>query len=174
MAEIKKISYTHDALIDAIIACPHASQRELAALFGYTEAWISQIIHSDSFQVRLEGRRKETVDPILLQKTEERLEGLMGQAMTVLSEKLEATRNPELAARVLDISARARGYGARDRAGVQVNASFVVALPQKAASGQDWQAEHAPAVHRAAGPMLENRSGVALSVDTVIDVPSTV
>jgi hypothetical protein len=169
MAEIKKISYTHDALIDAIIACPAASQRELAALFGYTEAWISQIIHSDSFQLRLEERRKDTVDPILLQKTEERLEGLMGQAMEVLSEKLQASRNPDLAARVLDISARARGYGARER-GVQVNASFVVALPQKAASGQDWQAQHAPQVQRIDGPLLTTR----IDVDTVIDVPSTV
>lgn len=162
MAEIKKVRYTHDAMIDFIIVNPAASQRELAALFGYTESWISQVMSSDSFKARLEARKKEVTDPLLIQSVEERLEGVTRQALEVLGEKLEVTRSAELAAKVLDISTRALGYGARDRTQVQVNAQFVVALPPKANSGQEWQAEHSP--------LPPPRAQVTL--DTVIEVPA--
>lgn len=163
MAEILKVRYTHDALIDAIIAAPHAKQRELAAIFGYTEGWISQIMSSDAFKVRLAARRKEVTDPILIQTTEERLEGIAGQAMEVLSEKLTASRSPEIALKALEISTRALGYGARDRSQVNVQANFVVALPGKANSGRDWQQEHRPAALGASQRQLP------ITIDTVIE-----
>lgn len=169
MAEIKKISYTHDALIDTIIAHPAVSQRELATLFGYTEAWMSQIMSSDSFKVRLEARRKETIDPILLARTEERLEGTANLALEVLQEKLSAGRNPELAVKVLDISTRALGYGARDRSQINLQANFVVALPGKAADGQTWQAEHKPEQYRALPPAESRGEATAMRVPLTID-----
>lgn len=166
MAEIQKVNYTHDALIDAIIKEPATTQRELAALFGYTEGWISQVMSSDAFKVRLAARRKEVVDPILIQTTEERLEGLAGQAMAVLSEKLSASKSPEIALKALDISTRALGYGARDRNQVNVQANFVVALPGKAQSGDSWRQEHRPAVSQ------NGANRLPVTVDTVIEVQS--
>src|SRR6478752_1876039 len=114
MAEIAKISYTHDALIDAVIANPASKQKDLARLFGYTESWISQIMSSDSFKVRLEARRKVVIDPILIQNIEERMEGVANQALAVIAEKLEANGSADLATRALEITTRALGYGARD------------------------------------------------------------
>ena len=146
MAEIKRVNYTHDALIDYIIANPASTQRNMAALFGYTEAWISQVMSSDSFKVRLAARKKECVDPILIHSVEERLGGVVDQSLAIIAEKLEATRNVNVALRALDISSRALGYGARDRTSVNVQANFVVALPTKAQNSGEWAQEHAPQV----------------------------
>ena len=57
MTDLKKISYTHDAIIDAIIASPGVSQGELAKEFGYTQTWLSIMIGSDAFQSRLTERK---------------------------------------------------------------------------------------------------------------------
>ena len=160
---VAKVSYTHDALIAAIIANPALTQRELGAIFGYTEGWISQIMSSDSFKVRLEAKRKEVVDPILVATTEERLAGLANQSITVLAEKLETTRSADLAVRSLEISTRALGYGARDRSsGVVLQQQFVVALPTKAENGEEWRKEYAPRA-------MARISGTPITIDTVIE-----
>jgi hypothetical protein len=43
---VQRVSHRHDAIIDAIIADPRISQHELAARFGYTAGWVSQINQS--------------------------------------------------------------------------------------------------------------------------------
>lgn len=50
MAEIQKVSYTHEAIAEWLVVNPASSQGECARFFGYSEAWLSQIIHSDAFQ----------------------------------------------------------------------------------------------------------------------------
>ena len=37
---IKKLSYTHDAMIDHLVANPAISQGQLAGLFGFTQGWV--------------------------------------------------------------------------------------------------------------------------------------
>jgi len=156
MAEIAKVRYRHDALIDAIIADPSARQRELARLFGYTEGWLSQVMSSDSFKVRLAARRAELIDPVLVASVEERLEGLAKQSIGVLVEKLDAAPSGELAIKALEISTRALGYGARDKGNVNIQNNYVVALPQKAANVQEWARDHSPRVAlEAAGVEIE-------------------
>lgn len=142
MPEIVKVSYTHDAMIDLIIASPAINQRTIAAKFGYSEAWISTVFCSDSFKKRLAERKAEIVDPVLVASIEERLEGLARLSMEVLMEKIEAGRSPTLAIQALDISTKARQYGARNAPVVQNN--FVVALPPKSADSDSWAQMHAP------------------------------
>lgn len=115
---IAKLSYTHDAMIDQIIAKPDISQNQLAALFGYTPAWVSQIISSDAFQAKLAERTKELVDPVVRASVEEQFKGIVSRSLDILREKLNrpAHQVPDnLALRSLEISARAAGYGARDQ-----------------------------------------------------------
>lgn len=158
---LKKVRYTHEAMVDQLVANPAISQRELAAIFGYTEGWISQVLSSDSFQARLHARKSELVDPSIVASVDVRLQGVARQSMEVISEKLAATRSPDLALRALDISSRALGYGARQAPGVTVQQSFVVSLPAKAQDAQTWINEYSPGGQQARPTQGPARESVA-------------
>jgi hypothetical protein len=110
---IKKVSYTHEALADLILANPAISQNDLAAHFGYTPGWISQVIASDAFQAFISERKDKIVDPLLRGAVEESMKGLVLQSMQRLREKLEANPSDQLVLEVFKNSTRALGYGAR-------------------------------------------------------------
>lgn len=113
--QIDRISYTHDAVIDFIIANPQASQGQIAAQFGYTPAWMSIIINSDAFQARLRSRRNEVVDPALVATVNDRFKGVLSRSLEKLADLLETPSPPpnvilkavELGARGLDVG----GFG---------------------------------------------------------------
>ena len=110
---VAKTSYTHEALADLILGNPAISQNELAAHFGYTPGWISQIIASDAFQAFLAERKDEIVDPLLRGAIEESMKGLVLQSMERLRDKLAANPSDQLVLEVFKNSSRALGYGAR-------------------------------------------------------------
>lgn len=143
---IAKISYSHDAMIDLIIANPGINQDEIAKTFGYTPGWISQVIASDAFQSRLAARKNEIVDPLIRASVEERLKGLAHRSLEVLMRKLnsaDAAISDELALGAAKIATTALGYGAK-QAAVQNNVQFVVQVPPKSADPATWLKEHAP------------------------------
>lgn len=110
----KRISYTHDAMIDILIREPFISQNELAEVFGYSPAWISIVLNSDMFQARLAARKEEVVNPVLRASLEERLRGIVVRSMEVLQDKLskDAGQVPDnLALRALELGAKAMGLG---------------------------------------------------------------
>lgn len=131
-----KVNYTHDAMIDLILAEPGITQQQLAVKMKYTFGWVSRVIGSDAFQARLAYRKADVVDPEIKQNFEDRLKGLANQSLAVIQHKLDATQNADLAIKALDLSTRALGFGARVQ-NVQQN-NFVVALPQKAVSESEW------------------------------------
>ena len=145
---IKRVTYTHDMMIDAMLANPTISNQELATLFGYTAPWISQIKNSGAFQERLAERRKETSDPILIASIEDKFRGIVDRGLDVMAEKLNQPAGmvpADVAMKAIDLGARALGYGAKATSqGTQVNATFVVALPNKAESEASWSAAHNP------------------------------
>lgn len=57
MAEIKSLSICHQAIMDYLMAHPTERLQDVAKAFGYTPAWLSQIIHSDAFQVMLKEKQ---------------------------------------------------------------------------------------------------------------------
>lgn len=116
---IAKTSYSHDALIDLILANPAITQNELAATLGYTPGWVSQVIGSDAFQAALATRKDQIVDPLLRGAVEESFKGLVLQSMHKLREKLEANPSDNLVLEVFKNSTRALGYGSR----IEVNAN---------------------------------------------------
>lgn len=142
---IKKVSYTHDAMIDEILQDPNITGVQLAKKFGYTQAWISRIKASDAFKERLAKRKGELIDPIICQKVEEKLEALVSRAADVILEKLDATPDAGLAIKAIDVAARAAGFGVKS-AGVQVNTQFVVQMPSKAPDAAAWAAECKPII----------------------------
>ena len=137
---IEKLSYSHKAMIDLLVANPMISQGELARAFGYTQAWISRILRSDSFREQLALRTSEMVDPLVLQSIEQRFEALVTQSLDILEQKLsrEAQPSADLALKAAELGSRALGYGAR-QGNINVNGNtFVVAMPEKAANSQEW------------------------------------
>lgn len=140
-ARLQRVHYTHDAMIDIVLADPAIKQKELAAKFGVSEAWISRIFGSDAFQAALAKRRADITDPFVVATMEERIKGLAFQSLEVLAEKLEETRNADLALKSLDIAGKALGFGAKHVAN-NVQNNFVVQLPDKANSSADWASKH--------------------------------
>ncbi len=135
--------YSHEAMIDVIIAEPTLTQRELAKRFDRSENWISIIMGSDAFQAALAKRRDDVTDPFLIATIEERFRGLANQSLQVLAEKLETTKSADLALKALDISSKALGFGARAGGpGTSVQNNFVVQLPAQIANAQDWANQH--------------------------------
>lgn len=140
---LQKVRFTHDAVIDQIIMQPEITQRELARTWGYTEAWISIIINSDSFKNRLAERKADLVDPIIVASLNERLDGLASRALDKLLDRIEG-RDPLAPGPVKtqDLIAAAKlGVGDRNnRPAVPSNQQnlYVVNLPPPAQNSQTW------------------------------------
>ena len=117
---IARVKYSHDAMIDLLIANPAISQNEIAANFGYTVPWVSRIMNSDAFQARLALRKEELLDPVIVASIEEKFRALASKSLDVVLDKLSVTNSAELGLKALEISAKALGYGAR-----QQNLKFV-------------------------------------------------
>ena len=114
MSAIQKVSYTHDAVIDMIIAQPGISNNELAARFGYTAPWMSMIRSSDAFKARLESRRAELVDPVITASLEDKIRAVTERSVEVLLEKVSqpAALVPDnVALRAAEFGAKAMGLG---------------------------------------------------------------
>ena len=140
---IARVSYTHDAMIDLIVANPAIAQGAIAQHFGYTQAWVSRVMNSDAFQARLAERKTELVDPSLVASIDEKLRALASKSLDVVLEKLTATGSAEMGLKALEITSKALGYGARQQ-NLNVQQNFVVALPPKSASAGDWVQAHRP------------------------------
>lgn len=84
----QKMNYSHDALVEQIIANPTATNRQLGEVFGRTEQWVCMVKNSDMFRERLYARRAEVTDPILTANVESRLEMVTARSLEVLMEKM--------------------------------------------------------------------------------------
>lgn len=109
-----KMRYTHEAMVDLMIQNPGIAQKDLARVFGYTEAWISTIVTSDAFRALLAQRREQFVDPEIRLTVRERHEALARRALQVLQEKLSKPADAvddNLALRAAELSTKALGLG---------------------------------------------------------------
>lgn len=113
---IQKVRYSHDAMIDLIIQNPIVSQNELALVFGYTAGWVSQIIASDAFQMRLAERKDELIDPTIRATVELRFRALVIRSQELLLEMLNKPTHQipaNLVIKTLEVSSKAAGFGAK-------------------------------------------------------------
>ncbi len=137
-----RIRYTHDAMIDMIIENPAISQADIAKNFGMSQTWISRVFGADTFQARLAERKTELIDPQLVASIELRLQGLAMQSIDAIQRKLELNpMDTSTALKALELSTKSLGYGARQEK-VSIQNSFVVALPNQAASAAEWSRKH--------------------------------
>ena len=138
---IARVKYSHDAMIDIMIADPGVSQGALAQQFGYTQAWVSRVVNSDAFLARLAERKADIIDPSIALTLDEKFRALANQSLDIVMDKLAVTKNPDTALKALELSSKALGYGARQQ-NLNVQQNFVVAMPTKVQSPEDWAAMH--------------------------------
>lgn len=140
---VQRVSYSHDAMIDLIIAKPAITQNDIARHFGYTVPWVSRIRNSDAFLARLAERKGDLIDPSIVLSFEEKLKSLADTSLERIMEKLQQPIGGagvvDTAMKALDLSTRALGYGAKAQ-NVAVQQNFVVAMPQKVVSAAEWAA----------------------------------
>jgi len=106
---ITTVGYTHEAMIDLIIAEPTVQTRELAEVFGYSPGWISRILASDAFQARLAERKSQLIDPVVAATLDERLRGVAIHSITLIQEKLTAEESASYAIDALGLATTAMG-----------------------------------------------------------------
>jgi hypothetical protein len=80
---------------------------------------------------------------MIVASIEERFKGAMHLSLSVLTEKLEQTRNADLALKTIDVSTKVLGFGARAAGAGQTN-QFIIQLPPKSDSSEAWNAAHNP------------------------------
>ena len=56
---IQKVNYSHDGMINLILANRGITQNAIAAHYGYSASWVSQVMSSDAFQAKLAERAAE-------------------------------------------------------------------------------------------------------------------
>lgn len=146
--QITKIRYTHDAMIDMLIMKPEISQGELAAMFGFTQGWVSQVMATDMFKARLEQRREQLTDPTIRMTIAERFEAVTRRSLEVLQEKLAkdpAAIPDNLVLRSIELGAKALAVGGNAPSPnpggdhLTVLASRLLALQGRARSGEVYE-----------------------------------
>lgn len=112
MGALAKIRYSHVDMIDYIIAHPGCTQNDLAARYGYTPGWISNVMSSDAWKSAMAARRTELVDPTLAATINERFTALTERSLTRLMEKLDAPQvSDNVVLRAVELGAKAMGVG---------------------------------------------------------------
>lgn len=86
--QIAKVSIKHDAILDYLLVHPAEKLGDVAAYFGMSQAWLSVVIHSDAFQVKLAEKSDECFHSSIL-PLREQLMGVAQVGVAKLGEVLE-------------------------------------------------------------------------------------
>jgi hypothetical protein len=103
MGAVSRLSHTHDQIINWLIVNPDRSLRECADTFGYTQPWLSQLIHSDIFQAELRRRQVDVASRVAA-SVPEKLHAVADIALAKLADKVSESEDPEF---ILDAADRA-------------------------------------------------------------------
>jgi hypothetical protein len=135
---LERVHNIHEAMIDFMVLNPTVTQNDIAKQFDRSVGWVSILINSDSFQAALSKRRDDLLDPVVVASIEEKMKAMVSTSVDVVLEKLQLSRNTDLALKSLEIGSKALGFGARGVGGNQTNNQFVIHLPQKSESSEAW------------------------------------
>lgn len=112
MGRLGKVRYSHLDMIDYLIAHPATSQNDLAARYGYSPSWVSNIMASDAWKSMFAKRRGEMIDPVITQTIEERILAMSNLAHERIMEALERPACPaNVALKAFELGAKSMGLG---------------------------------------------------------------
>jgi hypothetical protein len=91
--QVTRLSHRHEAVLRAMLENPDARLGDIAALLGYTPAWLSTLIHTDAFRAELKKRQGELWEESSV-SIRERLTGIAEAGLDVLGERLANAETP--------------------------------------------------------------------------------
>jgi hypothetical protein len=113
MPEIQRLSVRHDAIMDFLMANPCIKLGDVAAHFSLTQAWLSQVIHSDAFQTRLREKQHiafhHTVLPL-----REKMQNIAHMALDKLAEDLPRESDMKTVLATADSVLDKLGFGSKN------------------------------------------------------------
>lgn len=126
---LQKVSHTHHAIMDYMIANPSVPLKAVAEHFGYTQAWLSTVINSDVFRHAFRERREnwELVhDTKLVSKLHEVATRSLDGLLDILNDKDERP-SPSATNEIAKTALSALGFTSKKAAAptVQVNQQFI-------------------------------------------------
>jgi len=86
--QIQTVNYRHEAIINWMLTNPHRPLKDCAEELGYTQAWLSTIIHSDMFQEAYQVRCRDA-GLTAIHTMRNRVTGVAALALGKLEDRLE-------------------------------------------------------------------------------------
>lgn len=174
MPEIANISPTHEAIMNWLLQNPGVPLRQCADHFGYTQSWLSTVIHSDIFQAKLRERQ----DAVFVRVADDipaKLRSLADVTIEKLTAQIERTEDPEFLLDTADKVLHRMGYApssARNGGNVTVNQqnNFTVNAADLAQARQLMG--NAPAVLPAPQGAAETALICEVSEEVVVELPA--
>jgi len=127
--QLQDLSYRHDGILNWLILNPDKSQGDCARALGYTEAWLSQVINSNLFQMRLQMLQQENREHGVF-TVAEKLAGLADLAIEKTLKNVEVSLDPGFVLSAAEVALKRLGYGAKapvPAGPVQINNTTVIA-----------------------------------------------
>jgi len=118
-ASVATLNYSHEAIIDWMLSNPEQNQGECAKALGYTQAWLSTIIHSDAFRAEYQRRRSQ-LNEMIAGGIQTKMAEVSKKALDKLDSYLdEAETDPRLVLDIADKTLHRQGY-APNKGGVAI------------------------------------------------------
>lgn len=116
------IQPVHEAFANYMLINPGCTLREMGAVFGYSQGWISRVINTDMFRAYMAQRQVE-VNSFVAADLPSKLSAAAHIATERMIEVLEKTEDPDLILESFDKVLHRYGYApnAKNGAQVQVN-----------------------------------------------------
>lgn len=114
--ELQNISHVHEAIMNWMLVNPDKSLKQCAAEFGYTQAWLSTMIHSNLFQARLKEKQEQVFSGVATNINEKLVAGA-NMGMEKLVEHLEKSEDPKFIKETTTMMLDKLGFGASLRVG---------------------------------------------------------
>lgn len=107
--KLVSLSHTHESMLNWLVLNPDRSLRECADHFGYTQSWVSSILHSDLFQAALKQKQLDIAVRVA-QSIPEKLRRAADIGVEKLAEHLEESEDPEFILDATDKILHRMGY----------------------------------------------------------------
>lgn len=134
--QLKKLNHRHEEILMWLMLNPNKPQGLCAEELGYTQGWVSQIITSDLFQLRIAELRSEDFEVAVL-SIREKLNAVASLGLDKLLDKLEVETDMERIRSTTDSAIKRLGYGVKvpeapaNNAFVQNNNYFLTGASKK-------------------------------------------
>jgi len=129
--QVQRVSHTHNAILDFMVANPTAPLSHVATYFGYTQSWLSTVIHSDAFQARLRERQDTAFNEVVVADLRAKITGVASQAIDKLSEKLAVAADIRDVKDSAEMLLRSIGWGQPKAAAAPARQTNIVVLADR-------------------------------------------